>query len=197
MDLGPWQARLSELDRAQEAAQAGPGALSVQSAGNEGVVVDGPAQSADCRQGDPTHMLVGAYGVDGALASFSNHGLCVDVLAPGLDVIAPLPGNWLLPQDGTSFSAPLVTRLASMEAPLPFEPSQTRSWLVSLRDGAGTIPAARFPADVVYAPVKKASMIAGASVDAGPRRLGPMPAPRVGLVQLRRLLWIPNRLAGR
>ena len=197
VDLEPWQARLSELDLEQNAAQAGPAALSVQSAGNEGVVVDGPAQSADCRQGDPTHMLVGAYGVDGALASFSNRGLCVDVLAPGLDVIAPLPGNWLLPQDGTSFSAPLVTRLASMEAPLPFEPSQTRSWLLSLRDDAGTIPAARFPADVVYAPVKKASMTASASASAGPRRLGRLPAPRVGLVQLRRLLWIPKRLAGR
>src|SRR5450759_2704264 len=62
VDLGPWQARLSALDRAQEAAQSAPSALTVQSAGNEGVVVDSPADSADSRQGDPTHMLVGAYG---------------------------------------------------------------------------------------------------------------------------------------
>jgi hypothetical protein len=197
VDLGPWQARLSDLDRAQESAQSAPSALSVQSAGNEGVVVDSPADSSDCRMGDPTHMLVGAYGVDGVLASFSNHGLCVDVLAPGQDVIAPLPGNWLLPQDGTSFSAPLVTRLASMEAPLPWEPSQTRSWLISLRDGTSTIPAARFPADVVYDPVKKANMTASDSASAVPGRLGRMHAPRVGLVQLRRLLWIPKRLARR
>jgi hypothetical protein len=197
VDLGPYQARLSELDREQEAAQSAPSALTVQSAGNEGVVVDSPADSSDCRQGDPTHMLVGAYDVDGVLASFSNHGLCVDVLAPGQDVIAPLPGNWLLPQDGTSFSAPLVTRLASMEAPLPFEPSQTRNWLVSLRDSASTIPMAKFPADVVYDPVKKANMIASAAASADSRRLSPMLARRVGLVQLRRLLWIPNRLARR
>jgi hypothetical protein len=197
VDLAPWQARLSELDREQEAAQSAPSALSVQSAGNEGVVVDSPADSSDCRQGDPTHMLVGAYGVDGVLASFSNHGLCVDVVAPGQSIIAPLPGNWLLPQDGTSFSAPLVARLVSMEAPLPFEPSQARNWLVSLRDSASTIPIAKFPPDVVYNPVKKANMIASASASAGLRRLGPMPAPRVALVQLRRLLWIPKRLAGR
>ncbi len=69
-------------------------------------MVDSPADSADCRLGNPTHMLVGAYGVDGTLASFSNHGLCVDVVAPGQSIIAPLPGDWLLPQDGTSFSAP-------------------------------------------------------------------------------------------
>jgi subtilisin family serine protease len=198
VDLGPWQARLSELDREQEKAQSAPAALSVQSAGNEGVAIDSPADSADCRQGDPTHMLVGAYGVDGARARFSNYGLCVDMLAPGQSILAPLPGNWLLPQDGTSFSAPLITRLLSMEAPLPFEPSQTGAWLISLREGEGRIPPARFPADVVYDPSK------AATPDASPRvvsaaRAATKPAGHrpTDAVKLGRLLWILKRLGHR
>jgi hypothetical protein len=198
VELGPWQARLSDLDREQERAQVFPRALSLQSAGNGGVVLDGPADSADCRQGDPTHVLVGAYDLSGARASFSNYGLCVDVLAPGQDVIAPLPGNWLLPQDGTSFSAPLVTRLVSMAAPLPFEPSQTRAWLGSLRDEVGRIPAARFPAEVVYDPGKAVPPTASALVFT-PERIATKPAgpDRTDAVKLHRLLWILKRLGGR
>ena len=196
VDLGPWQARLTELDQEQNAAQAHPSALSVQSAGNAGVEVDSPADSADCKQGDPTHMLVGAYGVDGALASFSNHGLCVDVLAPGQAIIAPLPGNWLLPQDGTSFSAPLVARLASMEAPLSFVPSQTRTWLVSLRDSQSTIPVAKFPPDVVYNPQHAAGPSALALLRPGDATK-PSGSQRTDAVKLHRLLWILELLAGR
>ncbi|HJX53511.1 MAG TPA: S8 family serine peptidase [Polyangia bacterium] len=198
VDLGPWQARLSELDRAQEAAQSAPSALAVQSAGNEGVTIDSPADSADCRLGDPARMLVGAYGVDGVLASFSNRGLCVDVLAPGKAILAPLPGNWLLPQDGTSFSAPLVARLASMEAPLPFAPSQTRTWLVSLRDSESKIPAARFPADVVYDP-KKAATTSPSALTFSPASVAiePPGSQRTDAVKLHRMLWILDRLAGR
>jgi hypothetical protein len=196
VDLGPWQARLSELDQEQNAAQAPPSALTVQSAGNEGVEIDGPADSADCKQSDPTHMLVGAYGVDGVLASFSNHGLCVDVLAPGQAILAPVPGDWLLPQAGTSFSAPLVTRLVSMEAPLPFAPSQTRTWLVSLRDSESRIPAARFPADVVYDPNNPVT------TGASPLTFSPAVSPTkpsgsqpMDGVKLHRLLWILERLS--
>ncbi len=69
-----------------------------------------------------------------------------------------------------------------MEAPLPFEPSQTRDWLVSLRDSASTIPIAKFPPDVVYDPLKKASMITSDLAAAVTPRLGRMPPPRVGLV---------------
>jgi hypothetical protein len=198
VDLGPWQARLSELDRAQESAQSAPSALSVQSAGNEGVTIDSPADSADCRLGDPARLLVGAYGLDGVLAGFSNRGLCVDVVAPGKAIIAPLPGNWLLPQDGTSFSAPLVARLASMEAPLPFEPSQTRTWLISLRGSASSIPVARFPADVVYAPTKAATTSPSA-LTFSPASLATKPASsqRTDAVKLHRMLWILDRLAGR
>jgi hypothetical protein len=198
VDLGPWQARLSELDRAQEAAQSAPSALAVQSAGNEGVTIDSPADSSDCRLGDPARMLVGAYGLDGVLANFSNRGLCVDVLAPGKAILAPLPGNWLLPQDGTSFSAPLVARLASMEAPLPFAPSQTRTWLLSLRDSASSIPVARFPADVVYNPIK-ATTTSPSALTFSPASVAIEPpiSQRTDAVKLHRLLWIIERLAGR
>ncbi|MGA7744575.1 MAG: S8 family serine peptidase [Polyangia bacterium] len=196
VDLGPWQARLTELDQEQDAAQPHPSALSVQSAGNEGVEIDSTADSPDCEQGDPTHMLVGAYGVDGALASFSNYGLCVDVLAPGEDILAPVPGDWLLPEDGTSFSAPLVTRLASMEAPLPFDPGQTRTWLISLRDSQSRIPVAEFPPDVVYNPTHAIGSSALALLrpgDAGK----PSGLQRTSAVKLHRLLWILDRLSGR
>jgi hypothetical protein len=195
VELGPWQARLSELDREQEKAQAAPSALSVQSAGNGGDEIDSPADSADCRQGDPTHLLVGAYDLGLGLASFSNHGACVDVLAPGKSILAPIPGDWLVPQDGTSFSAPLVTRLVSMEAPQPFDPGQTRDWLVSLRDDGNRIPVARFPADVVYDPSKTATTDAGASSIFSPaRRIAKPLVPGTDAVKLRKLLWILKRL---
>jgi hypothetical protein len=85
-----------------------------------------------------------------------------------------------------------------MEAPLPFAPSQTRTWLVSLRDSESRIPAARFPADVVYDPNNPVT------TGASPLTFSPAVSPTkpsgsqpMDGVKLHRLLWILDFLAGR
>ena len=54
-------------------------------------------------------VVVGSLGLDGAIASFSNYGSCVDVYVPGQNVVGA-DGNTggYTTGSGTSFSAPLV-----------------------------------------------------------------------------------------
>ncbi len=60
---------------------------------------------------DPPGYTVSAYGQDDCLAVFSNHGLGVDMAAPGSDVLTLRPGFGTAVADGTSFAAPHVAGL--------------------------------------------------------------------------------------
>ena len=141
---------LGDLDQAYAAAHAEPGVLVVQSAGNDGARIDGPRDSLDCRPDDPAHLLVGAYGFGGAHSTFTNFGDCVELYAPGEAVVAPLPGDWLYPLSGTSFSAQLVVGLSSAKAPSPFAPASARAALDALREPNLNIRPRNFPAELLY-----------------------------------------------
>lgn len=79
------------------------GAIVVASAGNEGreQPIDWPAAAAD---------VIGVAAVDSGdvLASFSNYGVGIDVVAPGIDVISSSVSPLYASSSGTSYAAPIV-----------------------------------------------------------------------------------------
>jgi subtilisin family serine protease len=148
VQLRPYFARMVELDRGRE--QDHPRrALVAKAAGNDGALIDGPEDSLDCRPGDPGLLLVGSYGSMSVRSRFSNFGACVDAYAPGEEVIAPLPGDWVFPLAGTSFSTPMAVRLATLTAPAPFTPDTVRAALVAMREPNRNLPLALFPESLV------------------------------------------------
>lgn len=71
----------------------------------------------------PNVICVGATGIDGSMASFSNHGGFVDVLAPGEQILSTtqhkyLPNNFFVNgydiKSGTSQASPYVAALAAL-----------------------------------------------------------------------------------
>jgi hypothetical protein len=145
--------------------------LLTKAAGNENARLGGPADSLDCRPGDAAQLLVGSYGLDEERTSFTNFGPCVDAYAPGELVIAPLPGDWLMLLSGTSFSAPLVSRLLATTSPAPFAVASARASLLALREPNGDIAKRYFPQDLLYDPRPQATMQAlGAGHGTGVRQ---------------------------
>jgi len=146
--LRPYFALMVELDRLREEAHPRP-ALVTKAAGNDGALINGPEDSLDCRLGSTGLVLVGSYGRNSVRSSFSNFGGCLDAYAPGEQVIAPLPGDWVMSVAGTSFSAPLAVRLATLTAPAPFAPDTARAALLALRQPNRNLPLALFPPTLV------------------------------------------------
>src|SRR5205823_1101373 len=123
------------------------------SAGNDSSQIDSPEDHPMCAAAGSARLIVGAYDDSGQLTTFSNFGLCVDLLAPGSRIITAIPGGWYLPLSGTSFSAPLTVRLVSVDPqPVPFTPSAARALVLSMRDSAQRIPISRFPRELLYDP---------------------------------------------
>lgn len=100
----------SALDQSLRAAVA-DGITVVVAAGNEGADACGTSPARE-----PQLITVGASTSDDGVASFSNRGGCVDLLAPGAGVVvASSAGDTLVTvSDGTSFSAPLVAGAAAV-----------------------------------------------------------------------------------
>jgi hypothetical protein len=129
-----------------------PSALTVQAAGNEHASINGPADSLDCTTSGDPHILVGAYTLTGNRAGFTNFGSCVDAFAPGEQVVAPVPGGWLLPLQGTSFASPLLVRLLSLESGRPFDAASERAAILAALDFQRRVPVHRFPPQLLYDP---------------------------------------------
>jgi subtilisin family serine protease len=51
---------------------------------------------------------------DSLVAPFSNYGKVVDVFAPGMDILSPVPGGGYDRESGTSMAAPVVSGLAAL-----------------------------------------------------------------------------------
>jgi len=180
---------LGGLDVAQRRASAAAARpLILQAAGNDGAQIDSVTDALDCDLDDPLNLSVGSLALDGTISSFSNHGACVDLYAPGESVIAPVAGGWYFAVDGTSFATPLAARTLSLAASAPFDPAQARQQVLAQNANSGEeiLPAA-FPSDFFYEPQAtgaQALRAAGAlpALPAAPSRWRP-PA-RIDLHQL-------------
>jgi len=151
VSLRPYMALLTDLEQAFTAAHPGAPVLTLKAAGNDGLSLDDAEDSEECQRSDGTRLLVGSYGAREERSPFSNYGACVDVFAPGEDVVVNLPGGWLFPfLSGTSFAAPLLTRLVTLSAPLPFDPGRASAALLGERDTRRFIPLARFPRALLW-----------------------------------------------
>jgi hypothetical protein len=158
VDLRQYFATLGALDAARTMAHPDASALTVKSAGNDHSELDGPQDHPMCYMDGSPRLIVGAYDAQGQPTSFTNFGTCIDTIAPGSQIIVPIPGNWYLPLSGTSFSAPLTVRLVSVNPdPSPYDAAKARAIVLSMRDSAGRIPLARFPRDVLYDPAMQSN----------------------------------------
>jgi hypothetical protein len=173
VDLSAFFAALTAIDVAHAATLTGPAVLTVRAAGNDGVTINTGADALDCNPGDPTGLLAGSYNPGtGQQNSFSNSGACVDLYAPGQAIVTTYAGDWLLPVSGTSFSAPLTARFASVNAPSPFQVGTTRQAVLSNLDSTQELPSNLFPSDFFYTPwqVTTAALVAAAPAQRPPPR---------------------------
>jgi subtilisin family serine protease len=59
-------------------------------------------------------------------ATFSNYGASIDIDAPGVNIIAPFPGNLYAIVNGTSFSAPIIAGTAALVRSMGVTDATTR-----------------------------------------------------------------------
>ncbi|MCL4672681.1 MAG: S8 family serine peptidase [Sphingomonadaceae bacterium] len=123
---------LTEVEREALRYATEKGVLIVVAAGNDGKPVEGFGLASAEQV-----ITVGAAGIDGLRAPFSNYGPAVDLIAPGVDILSlrarrtdtlrDIPGADYTPggayvgadrryyrASGTSFAAPIVTGIASL-----------------------------------------------------------------------------------
>ncbi|KAI8837838.1 peptidase S8/S53 domain-containing protein [Chytridium lagenaria] len=62
----------------------------------------------------PEAVTVGASTITDGLASFSNYGKCVDIIAPGVDITSTWPTNSVNTISGTSMAAPHVAGVMAL-----------------------------------------------------------------------------------
>ena len=86
----------------------GQGAVMLASSGNSG------SNEIHYPAGFPQTISIGATSKNDQLAGFSNWGQTLDLVAPGVDIIAPKIGGGYNMVNGTSFSAPMVTAAAGL-----------------------------------------------------------------------------------
>lgn len=187
-----------DLTRTYDQAHADANVLFVRAAGNDGAALNNQDDGAQCHPGDAHQLLIGAYGQDGKRSIFTNSGACVDAYAPGEAVVVPLPGDWLVPLSGTSFSAPLTVRLLLFLAPTPITIDSARRALFDVLEPNGNVPQALFPKQLLY-DVRVAAMKSRLTAAASPQTQATTSltrALRPSARAVRRALW-PLRWVGR
>lgn len=101
----------------------------------------------------PGVMTVAATGPDNREASFSNFGRCVDIWAPGVDILTDDLGGGTVTSAGTSYSAPHVAGTAGLY--LATHPTATAAAVeTALKSSAivpGTLSKNLVPIKMVYA----------------------------------------------
>ena len=134
----PVQAITSAIEAAVQA-----GVHAVVAAGNNHANACAAAPSSSGGTGGPA-ITVGSADMSGKVSSFSNYGNCVDVYAPGENIISAWPGgaNIINSLTGTSMATPHVTGIVAYamgNETLAENPGLMKEWVrmtaVRLRDG--------------------------------------------------------------
>ena len=116
----------------------GPMNAAVQACIDDGVAMSISAGNSDADACNfspamvPDAITVCATDVEDVSASFTNFGTCVDICAPGVDILSTQPGEDTAVFSGTSMSAPHVAGgVARYLSSNPgASPAQVRAWLV-------------------------------------------------------------------
>lgn len=89
------------------------------------VVMAAGNESKDACQVSPARVVggltVGASDSADSLASFSNYGACVDIVAPGVNLLSTYPHGLQALMSGTSMAAPLASGVWSLHPDWPVE----------------------------------------------------------------------------
>jgi subtilisin family serine protease len=157
VDMAAYFAALGPLNAAWSERHADPEVLVVKAAGNESLRLESPTDAIECAPAPSPRLSVGSYDLDGVISEFSNTGACVDVFAPGNDIIVPLPGDWYIPWSGTSFAAPLIARLVSRDGRAPFTPIGARQSILDMRDSSARVHITLFPASIRFDPEQRST----------------------------------------
>ena len=117
---------------------------------DEGVnfaVSAGNAEDEACDQAPanvPVVITVAATDVNDLTADFTNYGSCVDIHAPGVDVLSAAPNETTSIKSGTSMAAPhvagVIARYLSTTTGPPPSPQEVTDWLLA----AATVDAVSF-----------------------------------------------------
>ncbi|KAK2141355.1 hypothetical protein LSH36_1114g00014 [Paralvinella palmiformis] len=82
----------------------------------------------------PDAITVGASDINDWSATFTNYGTCLDLFAPGVDILSTVPGDDTDVYDGTSMATPhvagVVARYMSSQGSAP-SPAAVRDYLVN------------------------------------------------------------------
>lgn len=134
---GPVSTALDDAVRRSAAA----GVLYVLAAGNESVDA---CTTSPARTGEGTDngiITVGAVDGTGDAAYFSNAGTCVDLWAPGVQVLSTWPGSTTKVLSGTSMASPHVAGGGTLlRSGLALSPPQTEAALKAAAEPNGGLP---------------------------------------------------------
>ncbi|KAK2139793.1 hypothetical protein LSH36_1612g00001 [Paralvinella palmiformis] len=82
----------------------------------------------------PDAITVGASDISDWSATFTNYGTCVDIFAPGVDILSTIPGEDTDVYDGTSMATPhvvgAVARYMSSQEVLRIRPTSELTWSI-------------------------------------------------------------------
>ncbi|HYN49022.1 MAG TPA: S8 family serine peptidase [Candidatus Nanopelagicales bacterium] len=112
----------------------GKGVVVVAAAGNGGTAVPVGYPAAY-----PNVIAVGAVGSSLALASFSQTGSALDLVAPGVGIVSTVPGPSTASWNGTSMATPFVAAAAALVLAVnpSFTPAQVQARLQATADDLG------------------------------------------------------------
>jgi subtilisin family serine protease len=102
------------------------GVIVVSAAGNESQDSCGVSPGSS-----PATITVGAIGKPDVFAYFSNWGSCVDIFAPGVDIISTMPGGGTGMMSGTSMATPIVSGVVALlvDSTDDYTPEKVKSFI--------------------------------------------------------------------
>jgi len=128
--------------------------LHIRAAGNAGKELNLESDTLDPCRDEDNYLIVGSLDRHGEISEFSNRGRCVEVYTLGSDVIVDAPNDFLDVQNGTSMSAPLLTRYLTLNTEPGKIESEVRGFALDASDTNQKIGLSDWNKDFAYVPKK-------------------------------------------